>query len=226
MQFGVSPFAIWRNSSTDPEGSPTQGGVQTYDDLYADTRKWVREEWLDYITPQVYWNIGFEVADYAKLVPWWSDVVDGTDVNLYIGQANYKVADPAQGPPWHDPNEMSKHLTFNQGHPRVRGDIYFSAVQVRADKLEHMTIVKRDHYGSPAIPPTAGRLVHWTAAAGDHDRPPHGRRGGAALGGHGPAVHVVRGVPGTGPLLPVRTGRRAQPRGDRARPVLCGHDGG
>ena len=160
VQFGVSPFAIWRNASTDPEGSPTQGGVQTYDDLYADTREWVREEWLDYITPQVYWNIGFEVADYAKLVPWWSSVVDGTDVNLYIGQANYKVADPAQGAPWHDPNEMSKHLTFNQAYPQVGGDIYFSAAQVRANKLEHMTIVKRDHYGHPAIAPTAGRLVH------------------------------------------------------------------
>jgi uncharacterized lipoprotein YddW (UPF0748 family) len=160
VQFGVSPFAIWRNSSTDPSGSPTQGGVETYDDLYADTRKWVREQWLDYIAPQVYWNIGFEVADYAKLVPWWSGVVDGTGVNLFIGQANYKVADPAQGPPWHDPNEMSKHLTFNKDHPQVRGDIYFSAKQVRANKLEHMTIVKRDHYGQPAIPPTAGRLAH------------------------------------------------------------------
>ncbi|MPZ84094.1 MAG: family 10 glycosylhydrolase [Actinophytocola sp.] len=159
VTFGVSPFAIWRNSSTDPEGSPTQGGVQTYDDLYADTRKWVREEWIDYIVPQVYWNIGFEVADYAKLVPWWSDVVAGTDVSLFIGQANYKVAAPAQGPPWHDPNEMSRHLTFNRDHPEVRGDIYFSAVQVRANRLEHMSIVKADHYGRPAVPPTAGRLV-------------------------------------------------------------------
>jgi uncharacterized lipoprotein YddW (UPF0748 family) len=159
VTFGVSPFAIWRNSSTDPSGSPTQGGVETYDDLYADTRKWVREEWLDYIAPQVYWNIGFEVADYAKLVPWWSSVVSGTDVSLYIGQANYKVAAPAQGPPWHDPNEMSKHLTFNRSHPAVGGDIYFSAKQVRADKLEHMTIVKRDHYGQPALLPVAGRLA-------------------------------------------------------------------
>ena len=166
VQFGVSPFAIWRNSSTDPEGSPTQGGVQTYDDLYADTRKWVREQWLDYIAPQVYWNIGFTVADYAKLVPWWSSVVDGTGVNLYIGQANYKVADPAQGAPWHDPNEMSKHLTFNRSYPQVGGDIYFSAKQVRANKLEHMTIVKRDHYGNPAIQPTPGRLAH------DGPRPP------------------------------------------------------
>lgn len=160
VQFGVSPFAIWRNSSTDPEGSPTQGGVETYDDLFADTRKWVREGWLDYIAPQVYWNIGFEVADYAKLVPWWANVVDGTGVNLYIGQANYKVADPAQNPAWHDPNEMSKHLTFNKDYPQVRGDIYFSAKDVRADKLGHMTIVKRDHYGHPAHPPTAARLAH------------------------------------------------------------------
>jgi uncharacterized lipoprotein YddW (UPF0748 family) len=158
VQFGVSPFAVWRNASTDPEGSPTQAGVQTYDDLYADTRKWVREGWLDYITPQVYWNIGFEVADYAKLVPWWSDVVSGTKVNLYIGHANHKVANPAQPAAWQDPNEMSRQLTFNQGYPQVKGDIYFSAAQVRANKLDHMSIVKADHYQQPAVAPTSGRL--------------------------------------------------------------------
>jgi uncharacterized lipoprotein YddW (UPF0748 family) len=157
VQFGISPFAIWRNASTDPAGSPTQGGVQTYDDLYADTVKWVREEWIDYIVPQVYWNIGFEIADYAKLVPWWSNVVAGTDVKLYIGHANHKVANPAQPAPWQDPNEMSRQLTFNRDYP-VSGDIYFSAAQVRANRLSHMTIVQRDHYGQPAVPPTPGRL--------------------------------------------------------------------
>jgi uncharacterized lipoprotein YddW (UPF0748 family) len=159
VQFGVSPFAIWRNASTDPAGSPTQGGVQTYDDLYADTVKWVREGWLDYITPQVYWNIGFEIADYAKLVPWWSDIVAGTDVNLYIGHANHKVANPAQPPQWQDPEEMSRQLTFNRDYPEVGGDIYFSAAQVRANRLSHMTIVQQDHYQRPAFAPTSGRLV-------------------------------------------------------------------
>jgi uncharacterized lipoprotein YddW (UPF0748 family) len=158
VQFGVSPFAVWRNASTDPAGSPTQAGVQTYDDLYADTVKWVREGWLDYITPQVYWNIGFEVADYAKLVPWWSSIVRGTGVNLYIGHANHKVAVPTQPAAWQDPNEMSRQLTFNQAYPEVKGDIYFSAAQVRANRLDHMSIVKAEHYQQPAIPPTAGRL--------------------------------------------------------------------
>jgi hypothetical protein len=119
----------------------------------------VREEWIDYITPQVYWNIGFTIADYAKLVPWWSDIVAGTDVNLYIGHANHKVANPAQPPEWQVPEEMSKQLTFNQDHPEVEGDIYFSAAQVRANRLRHMTIVQEDHYGRPAFPPTSDRLA-------------------------------------------------------------------
>jgi uncharacterized lipoprotein YddW (UPF0748 family) len=159
VQFGISPFAVWRNAATDPTGSPTQAGVETYDDLFADTRKWVREAWIDYIVPQVYWNIGFTVADYAKLVPWWSSVVAGTGVSLYIGQANHKVGNPAQPPAWQDPNEMSKHLTFNRSHAEVGGDIYFSAAQVRANRLGHMDIVKRDHYQDPAMSPTPARLA-------------------------------------------------------------------
>ena len=96
MRFGISPFAVWRNRATDPLGSDTRAGVQTYDDLYADTRRWVREGWIDYIVPQVYWNIGFAAADYAKLVPWWAEAVRGTGVDLYIGEALYKAGDPAQ----------------------------------------------------------------------------------------------------------------------------------
>lgn len=69
VRFGISPFGVWRNAETDPLGSPTRAGVQTYDDLYADTRKWVREHWIDYICPQLYWHIGFEAADYAGRCP-------------------------------------------------------------------------------------------------------------------------------------------------------------
>ena len=158
MKFGVSPFAVWRNIATDPEGSDTTAGAQTYDDLFADTRKWVREEWVDYIAPQVYWAIDFAPADYAKLVPWWSDQVDGTDVQLYIGQATYKVGTSTQSPDWiDDPSEMSQHLFLNRDYPQVDGDIYFSAKDVRANRLGHMDIVQADHYAHPAlIPVTEG----------------------------------------------------------------------
>ncbi|QNN53025.1 glycoside hydrolase family 10 protein [Nocardioides mesophilus] len=157
VKFGVSPFAVWRNAGTDPEGSATTAGAETYDDLYADTRGWVRKGWLDYIAPQVYWNIGFAPADYAKLVPWWAEQVEGTDAQLYIGQATYKVGTSTQSPAWADPEEMTRHLTFNRDFPQVQGDIYFSAKDVRANRLGHMDLVQADHYAHPAlIPVTQG----------------------------------------------------------------------
>jgi len=153
VKFGISPFAVWRNAATDPRGSQTTAGAQTYDDLYADTRRWVRREWVDYIAPQVYWNIGFAPADYAMLVPWWSDQVQGTDVQLYIGQATYKVETSTQHPAWQDPREMTRHLFFNRYFPEVLGDVYFSAKDVRANRLGHMDIVQADHYQHPALMP-------------------------------------------------------------------------
>ncbi|MFP8941523.1 glycoside hydrolase family 10 protein [Streptomyces fenghuangensis] len=153
VRFGISPFAVWRNAGTDPEGSDTRAGVETYDDLYADTRKWVRERWVDHIVPQVYWNIGFAAADYAKLVPWWADVVRGTGVELHIGEALYKAGDPAQGPAWHDPAELSRHLTLCRRYPEVRGNVYFSAKHVAADPIGAMSRVVEDHYDRPVRAP-------------------------------------------------------------------------
>jgi len=158
VKFGISPFAVWRNRATDPEGSDTTAGVQTYDDLYADTRRWVREEWIDYLVPQVYWNIGFAPADYAKIVPWWSRELAGRDVHLYIGQATYKVGTSTQSPAWMDPSEMSRHLTFNRAYPEVLGDVYFSAKDVRANRLGHMDIVQAEHYNRPALVPLMPHL--------------------------------------------------------------------
>ncbi|MEU1820506.1 family 10 glycosylhydrolase [Streptomyces roseifaciens] len=153
VQFGISPFAVWRNRSADPLGSDTRAGVQTYDDLGADTRKWVVEEWIDYIVPQVYWHIGFAAADYAKLVPWWAETVRDTDVQLYVGEALYRAGDPAQPAPWQDPAELSRHLTLCREYPEVLGNVYFSAKQVAADPIGAMARVVKDHYPARVRPP-------------------------------------------------------------------------
>ncbi|MFI7385700.1 glycoside hydrolase family 10 protein [Streptomyces sp. NPDC049813] len=145
-QFGISPFGVWRNQATDPAGSATTAGVQTYDDLHADTRMWVREGWIDYIAPQVYWNIGFPAADYAALVPWWAETVRGTGVRLYIGEALYKAGDPAQPAAWQDPAELSRHLALAARYPAVGGHIFFSAKEVGQDRNGAMARVVADHY--------------------------------------------------------------------------------
>ncbi|RKT86701.1 Uncharacterized lipoprotein YddW, UPF0748 family [Saccharopolyspora antimicrobica] len=141
-QFGVSPFGIWRNASSDPDGSDTNG-LESYSAIYADTRKWVKAGWVDYIAPQIYWPIGHSAADYAKLVPWWSETVTGTDVDLHIGQAAYRVGQEG----WTDPGELSKHLTLNAENPGVKGDIYFSAKSLTSNAAEAIARVVEEHYG-------------------------------------------------------------------------------
>ncbi|MEV4200294.1 glycoside hydrolase family 10 protein [Micromonospora globbae] len=158
VKFGVSPFGIWRNKSADPLGSDTTGS-QSYDIISADTRKWVKEEWIDYIVPQLYWYIGqYPAADYARLVPWWAETVRGTRVQLYIGQADYKSGDPAYGSFWMNPRELSDHLTLNRSYPEVQGNIHFSAVQVRANRLGATDIYAAEHYSRPALIPAMSHL--------------------------------------------------------------------
>jgi uncharacterized lipoprotein YddW (UPF0748 family) len=152
-RFGISPFAVWRNGDTDRLGSNTRAGVQTYDDLYADTRGWVRKGWIDYIVPQVYWHLGYAVADYAELIPWWSSVVAGTGVNLYIGEALYKAGAAGQPDAWQNPAELSHHLSFDEEYPQVRGNVFFAAKDVATDPFGAMSRVVADHYRSRVDPP-------------------------------------------------------------------------
>jgi uncharacterized lipoprotein YddW (UPF0748 family) len=152
-RFGISPFGVWRNAATDALGSDTRAGVQTYDDLYADTRTWVREGWIDYVVPQLYWNIGLAAADYAELVSWWAGVAQGSPTKLYVGEALYKAGDPAQPAAWQDAAELSRHLTLAKEYAQVRGHVFFAAKDVAADRVGAMARVVADHYGQPANPP-------------------------------------------------------------------------
>jgi uncharacterized lipoprotein YddW (UPF0748 family) len=153
VKFGISPFGIWRNASHDPAGSPTNG-LESNDAIYADTRLWVRQGWVDYIVPQLYWAIGFAKADYAKVLPWWSNLVKGTRVQLYIGLGDYRVGEKG---PWRDPGQLDRQLTLNDRYA-VSGSVHFSAKQIRADPLGAVTRYRDHHYAAPALLPPMAQL--------------------------------------------------------------------
>ncbi|MGP3958230.1 family 10 glycosylhydrolase [Nonomuraea sp. 3N208] len=155
VSFGISPFGIWRNSGTDPLGSRTSG-LQSYDAIYADSRQWVKQGWVDYIAPQIYWHIGFSTAAYEVLTAWWSDVVRDTGVQLVVGQAAYRAGASGQDAAWQDPAELSDHLTDNRKHSEVVGDVYFSAKDVKADRIGAITRLVNAHYTKPALLPARG----------------------------------------------------------------------
>jgi uncharacterized lipoprotein YddW (UPF0748 family) len=169
VKFGISPFGIWRNAAHDPAGSATSG-LESADAIYADTRTWVRAGWVDYIVPQLYWAIGFAKADYAKVLPWWVNLVKGTKVQLYIGQGDYRIGEKG---PWRDPAQLDKQLTLNDRYA-VAGSVHFSATQIQADRLGAVTRYRDRHYATPALLPPMARLA---AAPPGPPRLVGGRRG-------------------------------------------------
>ncbi|PSL00113.1 uncharacterized lipoprotein YddW (UPF0748 family) [Murinocardiopsis flavida] len=150
VQFGISPFGIWRNKSSDSAGSDSSG-LESYDAQHADTRAWIKNGWVDYVNPQLYWYRGLKIADYEKLVPWWAEEVKGTDVDLYIGQAAYKAGDEG----WKGAGSLSRQLDFSSKYPEVGGDVYFSAKDLDGKAKAAIDKVTKDHYARPALPPQA-----------------------------------------------------------------------
>lgn len=143
--FGISPFGIWRNKSDDvPDGSPTKA-FQSYDKLYADTRTWIKNGWIDYVMPQLYWNYGHKTAPFGELLKWWEQETlnygnhGNEKTKLYIGLALYKHGDKAKGWP---SDEIEKQLKDIEGRENVHGAVFFSAKYLLKNKNREIEIVK------------------------------------------------------------------------------------
>lgn len=67
VKFGISPFGIWR--PTVPE--TTIAFVDSYEQLYADSRRWLNQGWCDYLAPQLYWAIDPPGQSFPVLLNWW-----------------------------------------------------------------------------------------------------------------------------------------------------------
>lgn len=150
VKFGISPFGVWRNKRDTPEGSETVGGLTSYDHLYADARKWLKEGWLDYIVPQVYFSFGFSKVPYANLVNWWMDNSFGK--HLYIGHAAYRVGPDDSDKHWNSRVELPNQLRFLR-EKQIMGSAFFSSRSLRRNVYGITDSLRRDFYRHPALVP-------------------------------------------------------------------------
>lgn len=149
--FGISPSGIWDNKASNPLGSNTRG-MSSYSQLYADSRTWVRNGWVDYLAPQIYWEFGYSVADYEVLAKWWSDVFSGSSAKLYIGLASYRSAEAKPGSTWYQGSEIAKQMKYNRTSRTIDGEIHF-------------------RYSSVNSAPTLRRLIKATYGSYDKEKP-------------------------------------------------------
>jgi len=121
-RFGISPFGVWRNASVDSMGSNTKAGQTNYDDLYADILLWLRMGWIDYVTPQLYWEIDHKLADFNTLADWWASHSYGKD--CYIGIGYYRANSNAA---WKDKTQLPKQIQKIRSLPALKGMAFYSS---------------------------------------------------------------------------------------------------
>ncbi len=151
VKFGISPFGIYHNTRNGNHvpGSET-GGLQNYDDLYADILYWIDKGWVDYTVPQLYWEIGHKTADYDHLIRWWARHASGRP--LIIGQdveRTVRAADlnnPAQ-------NQMPEKFRLQRSLPGISGNcLWYSAAVVR-NEGNYATALRQTYQPYPALQP-------------------------------------------------------------------------
>lgn len=160
VKFGISPFGVWRNANKDTAGSNTRAGQTNYDDLYADVLLWLRKGWIDYILPQLYWEIGHRAADYETLLTWWAD--HSYDRHVYIGHGIYQLGNSKNS--WRSVDELNQQLLLLRKKETVQGSCLYSMNALAKNKLGVHSLLSKKFYAYPALLPS----MPWLA----DDEPP------------------------------------------------------
>lgn len=160
VKFGVSPFGIYRNESSDPLGSKTKG-LQNYDDLYADVLLWAREGWIDYNIPQIYWHIGHPVADYETLVKWWARNTENRP--LFIGQSVMNTVQNAD-PKNPSINQLPRKMALQRAYQTIGGSCQWPASAVVENAGKYRDALIAEYHKYPALPPVFDFMDNETPA--------------------------------------------------------------
>jgi uncharacterized lipoprotein YddW (UPF0748 family) len=140
VKFGISPFGIWR-----PHFPNQIQGLDAYANLYADSRKWLAEGWLDYCAPQLYWAIDPPAQSFPVLLNWWTQQnVKGR--NLWPGLGAYNV-----GEKWRA-DEISRQIQIARGQ-NVNGEIFYHLKKLTDNPA--LTDVIRNEYPQSALVPAS-----------------------------------------------------------------------
>lgn len=146
--FGVSPSGIWRNKKNSPLGSDSNG-FESYAQIYADTRGWVKDGLLDYIAPQLYWVIGKEGSDYALLARWWEEVCRDTGVRLYIGHGVYRLGSSGEAA-WATAAEIERQIALNK-ELGISDSIFYGYRQIYENTLGVRDLLQKLYAAPPPL---------------------------------------------------------------------------
>jgi uncharacterized lipoprotein YddW (UPF0748 family) len=152
VKFGISPFGIWR-----PKNPLQISGLDSYAELYADSRKWLVNGWVDYFAPQLYWAIDPPDQSFPVLLRWWAQQ-NPKGRNLCPGLNSTKVSRSESRQGW-QPQEIVNQIRLARTQQGANGHIHWNMKSLmRNTSLDE--VLEREVYQHPALMPLSPWLGH------------------------------------------------------------------
>ena len=156
VKVGLSPFGIWR-----PGFPPGVTGLDAYGTIYADSRKWLQEGWLDYLAPQLYWSIASSGQSYPALLDWWL-AQNAKGRHVWPGLAAYRVMDGTSSA--FSLQEIPEQIKQTRARSQVSGNILDNTTwTLKRNGLANL--IAGDLYSVPALVPAVSWLDSTPPAA-------------------------------------------------------------
>ena len=152
VKFGISPFGIWR-----PGYPESVRGFDAYDRLYADSRKWLNEGWVDYWTPQLYWKLGAPLQSYRDLLAWWR-AENRLGRNLWPGNYTSR-ASARRSAPWPVDELLDQIRESRAQLSPSSGNVHFSMDAFKVDRDSMNARLASGLYAEPALVPPSPWLA-------------------------------------------------------------------
>lgn len=158
VKFGISPFGIYR-----PGQPPQVKGLDQYEAIYADPKKWLDEGWVDYMAPQLYWRIDPPEQSYSALLQWWTEN-NPKKRHIYPGN-RLSVLDGKDWPI--SEYERQVEITRNLASNLSLGNIFYSMKPFNENRLGVFDTFKTSLYAEPALVPSMAWLGNVAPAIPD-----------------------------------------------------------
>jgi uncharacterized lipoprotein YddW (UPF0748 family) len=149
VKFGISPFGIWR-----PDNPPGVRGLDAFELLSADSRKWLDRGWVDYLSPQLYWNIDAPQQSFPALLTWW--VGQNSEFrHIWPGISVARIGQDRQA------MEIARQIDLVRRQPGSTGYILYSANSLQRNRGGVADVLRGTVLTEPAlVPPSPWMLTN------------------------------------------------------------------
>lgn len=105
---------------------------------------------MDYIAPQLYWNLDTKAAPSRHLAQWWNDHANGVDIYIYQDvKRTMDVADPGN----RDKNELDTKVKLSRRLPNVQGNVWWHGYWVTGNYKGAADSLALKYQSTIALPP-------------------------------------------------------------------------